>query len=175
VTLQLILVAVAVFGTMALEARRAGRNERIQRQHGGIEPAADVYRIMRVTYPGAFAAMLLEAALRRELSPRTLVAGAVVFVFAKALKWWAVATLGRFWTFRVIVVPRATLVNRGPYRFLRHPNYVAVIGELLGVALLTGAIVTGPLAVLGFGSLILRRIGVEERALAGSLRAGRSV
>jgi isoprenylcysteine carboxyl methyltransferase (ICMT) family protein YpbQ len=50
-----------------------------------------------------------------------------------------------------------------------------VIGELLGVALLTGAIVTGPLAVLGFGSLILRRIGVEERALAGSLRAGRSV
>ena len=52
---------------------------------------------------------------------------------AKALKWWAILTLGRFWTFRVIVVPGATLVAGGPYRWLRHPNYVGVIGELVGV------------------------------------------
>jgi methyltransferase len=61
-------------------------------------------------------------------------------------------------------------VTRGPYRFLRHPNYLGVIGELAGVALMSGAIVTGPLALAGFGALILKRIGVEERAL----RAGGS-
>jgi isoprenylcysteine carboxyl methyltransferase (ICMT) family protein YpbQ len=48
---------------------------------------------------------------------------------------------------------------------MRHPNYVAVIGELLSVALMTGARITGPIAVVGFGLLILRRIAVEERAL----------
>ena len=67
--------------------------------------------------------------------------------------------------YRVIVVPRAPLVTNGPYHFIRHPNYVAVFGELLSVALMTGARLTGPIAVVGFGLLILRRIGVEEKAL----------
>ena len=58
----------------------------------------------------------------------------------------------------------------GPYRFVRHPNYLAVAGELVGVALMAGAIVTGPIAVLGFTALMLARIRVEERALG--LRRG---
>ena len=56
----------------------------------------------------------------------------MVFAGAKALKWWAIDTLGGAWTFRVIVVPDAPLVARGPYRWLRHPNYVGVLGEFIG-------------------------------------------
>jgi methyltransferase len=89
-----------------------------------------------------------------------------VFASAKALKWWAILTLGRFWTFRVIVVPGAPLVTSGPYRLLRHPNYVGVIGELVGAASMTGALATGPVATLAFGLLILKRIEIEQRALA---------
>jgi methyltransferase len=53
----------------------------------------------------------------------------------------------------------------GPYRWMSHPNYVAVAGELAGAALAVQALVAGPLAILGFGLLMWRRIAVEERAL----------
>jgi methyltransferase len=173
---QLIVVgAIVVFAFMALEALRAARNERAQRALGGIEPPDDVYRWMQVAYPGAFAAMLAEAAIRGGPRPSLALAGVVVFTLAKIVKWWAILTLGRFWTFRVIVVPGAPLVSRGPYRFLRHPNYVGVIGELVGVGLLTGAVISGPIATAVFALLIRRRVTVEERALGGGPPVGRSV
>ena len=67
----------------------------------------------------------------------------------------------------MLVLPGAPLVVTGPYRLLRHPNYVAVIGEIVAVAVALQAPVAGVVAALGFGWLIRRRIVVEERALAG--------
>src|SRR5712671_6354399 len=99
-----------------------------------------------------------------------IAAGAAIFLAAKLLKWWAILTLGRFWTFRVIVVPGAALVADGPYRWLRHPNYVGVMGELAGVALMTGAIVSGVAGIATFGALIMKRIALEERALRAAPR-----
>lgn len=159
------MIALLVFGTMILEARRASANERAQRARGGIEPAGDVYQLMRLAYPGAFLAMLLEGAVRGEPSSSVFIAGAVLFAAAKALKWWAIHSLGPFWTFRIIVVPGAALVARGPYRWVRHPNYVGVMGELAGVALMTGAWLSGVAGIVTFGWLVLRRISVEEQAL----------
>ena len=93
-----------------------------------------------------------------------------MFALAKALKWWAILSLGQFWTFRVIVVPQAPLVVSGPYRCMRHPNYVGVIGELAGVAFMTAAWIAGPITTAGFVSLIVKRIEVETRALDGVCR-----
>jgi methyltransferase len=73
--------------------------------------------------------------------------------------------LGRSWTFRVLVVPGDPLVADGPYRYLRHPNYVGVVGELVGAALMTGARLAGPTALIVFALLLARRIDVEARAL----------
>jgi methyltransferase len=156
-----------VFLPMLLEALRASRNERAQRARGGVEPSGDVYQLMRVAYPAAFIAMIAEGAARGWPPPPIVAAGALVFAAAKAIKWWAIASLGRFWTFRVIVVPGAALVTRGPYRFIRHPNYAGVMGELAGVALLAGARWSGPVAMLAFGLLVLKRIAVEDRTLRG--------
>jgi methyltransferase len=160
-----LLVFLVVFVPMLIEARRAASNEIAQRERGGIEAQGDVYNAMRVVYPVAFLLMIAEGALRGSASIAVATSGLVLFGAAKTLKWWAILTLGEFWTFRVIVVPRAPLVTNGPYHLIRHPNYVAVFGELLSVALMTGARLTGPIAVVGFGLLILRRIGVEEKAL----------
>ena len=154
-----------MFGAMLLEARRASRNEHDQLARGGVEAPDDVYNVMRLVYPLAFLAMLIEGALRGGPARPVAMAGGVVFAAAKALKWWAIRSLGPFWTFRVIVVPGTVLVGRGPYRWLRHPNYVAVVGEIAGVALLTGAVVSGVTAMAGFGLLLRKRIAVEERAL----------
>jgi methyltransferase len=166
---RLILFAI-VFGSMLAEARRASKNERSQRARGGVEPVRDVYPIMRVVYPGAFVAMFVEGALRGSRSPTAALIGVSLFLAAKSLKWWAILSLGQFWTFRVIVVPGARLVAAGPYRWLRHPNYVGVIGELAGTALVAGAPVSGVAGIAMFGWLIARRISVEDRALREAAR-----
>jgi methyltransferase len=159
------LLLAVVFLPMAIEAWRAARNERAQRASGGVEPPGDVYPIMQAAYPGAFLAMIAEGAVRGGAPVLAFAIGAVVFAFAKTLKWWAILALGQAWTFRVIVVPQAPLVVSGPYRFMRHPNYVGVIGELVGVALMTGAWIAGPITTAGFVSLIVKRIQIETRAL----------
>jgi methyltransferase len=162
-----VLLAV-VFVPMLIEARLAAVNERAQRARGGLEPPGDVYQIMRAAYPGVFLAMIAEGAWRP--GHEQLVIGSALFVAAKILKWAAIFSLGDAWTFRVIVRPGVPLVAGGPYRWLRHPNYVAVVGELVGVALMSGARVAGPLGTILFGALMLKRIRVEERALSVSGR-----
>jgi methyltransferase len=84
---------------------------------------------------------------------------------AKLLKFWVISTLRERWTFRVLVPPGAPLVTTGPYRFLHHPNYVAVVMELIAVAITLNAPVTGLLSVLLFGWILRRRIAVEDASL----------
>ena len=152
---------------MIVEARLAAVNQRAQLRRGGVEPPGDVYAIMRIAYPGVFLAMIAEGAWWP--GHGHVLAGVTLFAGAKILKAWAIASLGESWTFRVIVRPGVPLVASGPYRWLRHPNYVAVAGELAGVALMSGARIAGPLGTVLFGLLMFRRISIEERALrAGS-------
>jgi methyltransferase len=159
-------MAAVVLGPMLVETAISARHERGLRARGATEPPGDVYRSMAIAYPGAFVAMIGEGLLRGAASDAWFAAGISVFVLAKALKYWAIASLGPRWTFRVLVPPGSARTVRGPYRVLAHPNYVAVAGELAGVALAMHAVFTGPIAVAGFGWLMLRRIAVEENALA---------
>jgi len=89
-----------------------------------------------------------------------------IVIASQSLRWWCIASLGRQWNTRVIVVPGLPLVTRGPYRVLRHPNYVAVVLEGLALPLVHSAWITA----LGFtflnAALLARRIQVEEEALA---------
>ncbi len=157
------LLALA-FGPMLIEARLSARNERRLRAAGAIEPAGDVYRVMQVAYPGAFLAMIAEGVVRGGATGPLLVLGVTVFAAGKALKYWAIATLGPRWTFRVLVPRGSPRIFAGPYRFLRHPNYFGVAGELAGIALMAGALVAGTLCTVAFAWLMLLRVRVEERA-----------
>jgi methyltransferase len=159
------LTLVAVLLVMLGENVLSMHNERVLRARGAVEPDGDVYKAMRIAYPLCFVAMALEGALLGPSSADRLAAGFAVFGLAKALKVWAIGTLGIHWTFRVLVLPGAPLVARGPYALIRHPNYVAVLGELAGMALIVSAPATGLLSLLGFGALMWRRIAVEDRAL----------
>ena len=169
--ITVVVVAAIVYLPMIIEARRAAANERLQRARGGVEPSDDVFKMMRVAYPGAFLLMMVDGAMGRTPEPAAVAAGVALFAASKALKWWAILTLGPAWTFRVIVVPGAPLIKSGPYRFVRHPNYIAVVGELVAVALMTGSRIGSPIAVVGFGLLMLKRIAVEQRALAPQIRS----
>ena len=160
-----LVTLVAVLLVMAGEALLSRVNEATLRTLGAIEPPGDVYRVMQWAYPCSFVAMAIEGAWSGPAREMVLLAGLGVFGVAKALKLWAISSLGMRWSYRVLVLPDRPLVASGPYRLIRHPNYVAVIGEILGFALIVWAPMTGLLAVVGFGALMWRRIAVEDRAL----------
>jgi methyltransferase len=158
-------VVVAVLATMALEARLSAHNERGLRARGAVEPPDDVIGWMRAAYPLGFVAIGVAGATNAVLDRAWLAWGGALFGAAKALKFWAMATLGPRWTFRVLVPPGDPMVTRGPYRYVRHPNYLGVLGEFAGVAIALGAPIVGAAVTAGFGYLILRRLRVEETAL----------
>ena len=155
----------AVLVMMLGELWLSRSNERWLFAHGAVASPDPVFATMRWAYPAAFVAMAAEGVITNPAFGPVMLIGAALLVVAKAVKFWAIGTLGRRWTYRVLVLPGAPLVSGGPYRLVRHPNYVGVVGELVAMALLSGARITGPLAVLGFGWLLLRRIAAEERAL----------
>jgi methyltransferase len=150
---------------MLAEAALSRHHERRLFAEGAYEAPGDVYRAMRLVYPAGFVLIGAEGLFRGAPNTRWLVSGVCVFVAAKALKYAAIAALGYRWTFKVLVLPGRPLVTTGPYRYMRHPNYVAVIGEYIGVALMMRAPVTGALVTLAFGMLIARRVRVEMGAL----------
>jgi methyltransferase len=160
------LVTLAVIAVMMLaELKRSRTNERILRATGAVEPSGDVYRQMQWAYPAAFVVMIVEGLIAGPPPRPVTIAGIALLVFAKALKYWAIASLGTRWTFRVLVPPEAARVVHGPYAFVRHPNYIAVVGELASVAMIVGARLTGPVVTFLFALLIRHRIRVENRAL----------
>jgi methyltransferase len=160
-----LLVLFVVMLMMLGESRVSRRHERKLRERGAVEPPGDVYATMLWAYPAAFIAMAVEGTLFGPPPTNVALSGGALMAAAKALKWWAMASLGVRWTFRVLVMPGAPLVTHGPYAIWRHPNYIAVVGELVAMALMVGARVSGPLATLLFSWLMWRRIRVEDQAL----------
>lgn len=154
-----------VFVPMVIEAAISARNETRLRALGAREPPGDVFRAMQFGYPAAFLVMVAEAWWRQPPFDRVFDVGLALFIASKILKYWAIATLGSRWSFRVLVPPDSTRVVAGPYRYSRHPNYVAVTGELVGAALMAHAMIGGPVVTVGFILLMRRRIAVEESAL----------
>ncbi|MEO7135032.1 MAG: isoprenylcysteine carboxylmethyltransferase family protein [Vicinamibacterales bacterium] len=169
-------VAVAIITILASlllmggEAILSSFNERQLRSRGAIEPEGDVIDAMRFAYPGAFLAMGIEGALTGPAPATLLLAGLALFGIAKALKIWAISSLGGRWSYRVLILPGVPLVTTGPYRFIPHPNYVAVAGEIVSVAMIVWAPVTGTLSAVGFGWLMIQRMKIEDRALGRSTK-----
>jgi methyltransferase len=159
------LLLVVVLASMLIELAVSRSNERVLRGTGAVDARDPAYAVMRWAYPAVFVVMCGEGWLREARFGPAAEIGTLVFVAAKAFKAWAIAALGRRWTYKVLVVPGAPLVRGGPYRFMRHPNYAGVVGELIGVALIADARVSGPLAALFFVWLLRVRIAAEERAL----------
>lgn len=159
------LVVGAMWLMMLVELQLSSFNERHLRARGAVEPHDDVLPLMRVAYPGVFLLMGLEAMQHGSIAREWVAAGLLALGAVKAFKFWTLASLGARWTYRVLVLPDAPLVTAGPYRFIRHPNYVAVMGEIVAVAIALAAPVAGVVGAIGFGWLLRRRIAVEERAL----------
>lgn len=165
-TAQMVALAV-IFGVMLAELRVSQRHDAVLDALGATTPPESQYPLMTVAYPASFLLMGAEAWWRGKGPGLWFMSGVLLFVAAKALKFWAIGSLGERWTFRVRVLRGAPLVTSGPYQYVAHPNYLAVTGELVATAMMMGAMLAGPLMTVVFGVLMWRRAQFEERALAG--------
>ena len=163
-----LLVAVVIVIRLA-ELGVAKRNRAWAMERGGVESGAEHYPVMVALHTALFVGCLLEVPLAdRPFLPWLGWPMLVLLVGAHVLRWWCIRTLGPQWNTRVIRVPGAPLVTGGPYRWLRHPNYVAVVVEGFALPLVHTAWVTA-LAFTVLNALLLRvRLRVENEALAAS-------
>jgi methyltransferase len=143
----------------------ARRNTRRLLAQGAVEAGRAHYPYM-VALHAAWLAGLWALAHDRPIDPVWLRA----FVVLQAARVWVVASLGRRWTTRIITLPQAPLVRRGPYRFLAHPNYVVVAAEIVVLPLTFGLVAFGLLFSALNAAVLWVRIRTETRALDASQR-----
>ena len=154
--------------TRLVELRVATRHFRWAVSLGGVEHGRGHYPAMVAMHTALLAGCLIEVLVVGRPFVSVLGWTALAFVAgAHGLRWWCITSLGKRWTTRVVVLAGAPLVVRGPYRWLRHPNYVAVALEGLALPLVHTAWVTAVGFTVANAVLLLRfRIPTEERALA---------
>jgi len=171
----------AILAALALERlfhlALARRNTRHALARGAIEHGRGHYPLL-----AAFHALFLISSAAEAIVLKRPFPGALGWVAlggaagAQVLRYWSIAALGERWNTRIIVFPAAAPVTRGPYRFLRHPNYLAVIVEIACVPLIHGCWLTAVVFSIGNAVLLRMRIRAEEAAMGahyGSEFAGR--
>lgn len=160
------VVLVAMVVMRLFELRIAHRNTKALRAAGAIELGAGHYPVMVVLHAAFLFSCAYEVLVLGRRAPLPLmVAAGLVLLLAIAARWWVITTLGPRWTTRVLWVPGTPRIRRGPYRVLAHPNYAAVVVELIALPLLGGAWVTALVFGLANVALLGWRIRVEESAI----------
>ena len=165
-TLYLLLLG-AVALERLLELAVSARNARWSFAHGGTEHGRGHFAAMVALHTALLIGCAAETVLAdRPFLPALGWTALLATIGSQGLRWWCIRTLGPRWNTRVIVVPGLALVTAGPYRWLRHPNYVAVVVEGLALPLVHTAWVTALVfTALNAVLLGLFRIPAEERAL----------
>jgi methyltransferase len=149
------------------ELRLSQQNAKLALASGGQEYGASHYRVMQVLHGLFLVAAVVEVWwLDRPFHPLLAAAMLGLLVFTMALRYWSVATLKARWNTRVIVVPGWQPASTGPYRYLRHPNYLAVACEILAIPLIHSAYLTALVFTLANAALLIVRLRVEEQALS---------
>lgn len=160
------IVAYAIIAAVAIqrlaEVAWATRNTTALKARGAIEIGARHYPLIVLLHTAWICAMVL-------FLPKPAVIHAVplaLFVVIEAGRIWVLVTLGRYFTTRIITLPGAPLVRRGPYRFVRHPNYLVVASEILVLPLVFGEVGVAIVFSILNASVLALRIRTEDAALA---------
>lgn len=164
-----LIVFISVIGFVILqrivELFIARNNEGWMRSQGAYEVGAKHYPYMVSIHVGFFISLILEFFIfNRSLSPFWLLLF-TLFIGLQLMRVWVISSLGRFWNTKIIVLPGAHVVKKGPFRFIRHPNYLVVTCEILVIPLLFNAFFTAIVFTLLNLFILYIRIPIEEAAL----------
>lgn len=157
----------AVVGlTRLVELRISRRHQRELACRGAQKRSDPQYRWMIVVHAGVLAGAALEVVLlRRPLIPALAVPMTVLVVLAMALRWWVIRTLGAHWNVEVMASTSIGIVTEGPFRWVRHPNYLGVFVELIALPLIHTAWITAIVGGIGNMWVLRNRLRIEESML----------
>ena len=162
------LLIIATGLERVVELVLSARHAKTAFANGGVEYGRGHFRWLVALHSGLLLACIAEVFLGdRPFLPALGWPMFGLVLASQALRYWCIATLGQQWNTRVIVVPGAGVVRRGPYRWLRHPNYLAVVVEGIALPLVHTAWITAlAFTLLNAILLLVFRIPTEDRALA---------
>jgi len=166
VTGLVLMLAAVIAVERVLELRLAGQNRRLMLARGARESGQSHYLWVVLLHSAWFVAWLAEAFARGPHLQLLWPVWLALFLLAEVLRYWCITTLGIQWNTRILVIPGTPPIRSGPYRFLRHPNYLAVVIDLFAVPMIFNAWITALFfTVLNLALLLFVRIPAEERAL----------
>ena len=158
----LVLVGIERLGELAISRHNQSQLEK-QGSHKIPEPH---FRYMVLLHAGVLVAAGVEVLfLHRPLIPALAIPMAVLFVLSNVLRWWVIRTLAGHWNVEVMDSSRVGVVSSGPYRWVRHPNYVGVVAEVFSLPMIHMAWITAIAGTLGYLEILHRRLAVEDGVL----------
>ncbi|RLL48243.1 hypothetical protein D8M04_02925 [Oceanobacillus piezotolerans] len=158
------LLFLFILAQRLIELVIAKRNEQWMKERGGIELGSEHYKWFIVLHTLFFISILFEVLLRSNAIEFHNVLFAI-FILLQLARVWCIQTLGRFWNTKIIVLPNVSLIKKGPYKYMKHPNYVIVGLELMTIPLLFNAYWTAVIFPVLHLILLKIRIPAEDTAL----------
>ncbi len=143
----------------------AKRNEKWMRGQGAFEAGAAHYPVMVSMHIAFFISLIAEVFLFGKSLSSVWIIFLVIFLVTQLARIWCLTSLGKFWNTKIIILPGADVVQKGPYKWIRHPNYLIVATELLVLPLMFGAYLTAIIFTLLNVWMLSVRIPLEEKAL----------
>jgi len=156
------IAALIVLAQRGLEELHSARNTRRLLAEGAHEVGREYYPVVAVTHLAWIASIFFL------IPPDAPVVWPLVilYILLQPVRYWVIGTLGRYWTHRIITLDAAPVVARGPYRFIRHPNYAVTIAETLVLPLAFGAVALGLIMTAVWTAVVGYKIVLEDRAIA---------
>lgn len=161
-----------VVGQRWYELRLAQKHERILKKLGALEIAPDTYKYIVLFHVTYFLMLIGEGVQNHFSRPDWWLFLTVTFCILQGFRVWVIQSLGVFWNTKILILPGADVVKRGPCRWIRHPNYFIVVVELITLALLFQAYWTALFSCIGNAILLNQRIRFEEEALSSHTNYG---
>lgn len=162
------IAAILVLVQRGLEEVYSQRNTARLIAEGGHEEGRDFYPVVAITHLAWIAGLFMLVSPYAAISMPLLVA----YLALQVVRYWVIGTLGRYWTHRIITLEKAPVVRVGPYRFVRHPNYVVTVIETFLLPAVFGAYALGVIMGAVWTAVIAYKIGLEDKALAARRSGG---
>ncbi|KKI88721.1 hypothetical protein WQ54_29870 [Bacillus sp. SA1-12] len=143
----------------------AKRNEKWMLKQGGIEHGSEHYPYIVTLHILFFISLLLEVIILKKVVSNIWYILLPIIALSQLIRYWAIYSLGSFWNTKIIILPKVHVVSKGPYKYMKHPNYVVVAVEILIIPLLFQAYMTATLFTLLNLAMMSIRIPTEEKAL----------
>ena len=149
-----------------LELLLARRNENFVRAKGAIEYDVKGYKVIVLMHIAFFISLISEYIFFGKSLSHYWILLLIIFLLAQILRYWAISTLGYYWNTKILVTPNTHPINQGPYKYIRHPNYLTVIVEITVVPLIFSCYFTAVFFSVLNLIVLRRRIRIEEQALS---------